>query len=350
MRNSKLVPYYMLGRGSFSELPGLISTRRQLSGGPAVVVVDHFFRGKSLLDLSFVQPGDLLIYADTTHEPTTGYVDELTTQTRALGQTPCAVVGIGGGSTLDIAKAISILYTNPGPAEQYQGWDLPKHPALYKIGIPTIAGTGAEFTRTAVLTGPVKKLGINSDQSVYDQVIFDADLLKTVPTEQFIYTAMDCFVHNEESLLGRINDTMTIALAEKSMAMMRDVFLGEMDHEKLLIASGLGGLAVANSSVGICHPFSYGLSLVLGLHHGFAITIAFNQLDEYYPSVKEFREILKRYNVVLPKVVTADVTEEQIDLMAEATLKNERPLSNAFGDDWRTIFSKDKVKALLRRM
>jgi 3-deoxy-alpha-D-manno-octulosonate 8-oxidase len=251
---------------------------------------------------------------------------------------------------MDIAKAISVLLTNEGPSENYQGWDLVKNPAIYKIGVPTIAGTGAEFTRTAVLTGPTKKLGINSDQSVFDQIILDANLLTTVPKEQFLYTAMDCYVHNAESLLGRINDSMTIALAEKSTKMIEEIFLGEMDLEKLLVASGMGGLAVANSAVGICHPLSYGLSIELGLRHGYAICIAFNQLEEYYPQVKTFKEILKKYEIVLPKIITDDITDEQLDRMAEATLKNENPLSNAFGPDWKNIFSKAKVIELLKKM
>lgn len=351
MRNSKIVPYYLLGRGSFSNLPLLLESRRDEAGvRPVVVIIDHFFEGTGYLDLSFVEDSDLVLFADTTHEPTTEYVDSLAARVKGLHPAPAAVVGIGGGSTLDIAKVVSILLTNPGPSEQYQGWDLPTNPPIYKIGVPTLAGTGADFTRTAVLTGPVKKLGINSDFSVYDQVILDADLLVTAPRDQFVFTAMDCYVHNEESLLGRINDAMTIALAEKSLAMVKDVFLGTMDLEKLLVASSLGGLAVANSSVGICHPLSYGLSLVLGLRHGFAITVAYNQLGEYYPGVPEFKEILDRQGIELPKVVSRSVTDDQLDRMAEATLLNEKPLSNAFGEDWRKVFSKDKVKDLLRRM
>ncbi|MBL7810762.1 MAG: iron-containing alcohol dehydrogenase [Bacteroidetes bacterium] len=350
MKNSKMVLYYYLGRGSLSQLKGLLDGKRGgKSDAFAVVVIDHYFDGKNLFSTDFLEHQDLVIYADTTEEPKTSYIDELTDLVKERGQLPVAVVGIGGGSTLDIAKAISVMLTNPGKSVKYQGWDLVKNPPVYKIGVPTIAGTGAEFTRTAVLTGPEKKLGINSDHSVFDQVILDADLLKTVPTDQFIYTAMDCFVHNEESLLGRINDAMTIALAEKSLDMMKEIFLGEMDHEKLLVASSLGGQAVANSSVGICHPLSYGLSIVLGLHHGFSICVAFNQLEEYYPNVKVFKEILKKYNIVLPRVMEG-VTEEQLDIMAEATLKNEKPLSNAFGDDWKNIFTKEKVKDLLRKM
>ena len=58
------------------------------------------------------------------------------------------------------------------------------------------------------------------------------DLLATVPADQFIYTAMDCFVHNVESLRGRQNDAMTIAFAQKSLEIMKDIFLGEMDFEQ----------------------------------------------------------------------------------------------------------------------
>ncbi|MES2618299.1 MAG: iron-containing alcohol dehydrogenase family protein [Bacteroidota bacterium] len=350
MKNSKQVQYYYLGRGTYVQLKDLLDQKKTGTDDFVVVVIDHFFKNKNIIDFSFLGSKDLILYADTSTEPKTTYVDELAAQVKGIGQLPVAVVGIGGGSALDIAKAISVLLTNDGPSESYQGWDLVKNKAIYKIGVPTIAGTGAEFTRTAVLTGPTKKLGINSDQSVFDQVILDADLLETVPKDQFIYTAMDCYVHNAESLLGRINDTMTIALAEKSTAMMEEIFLGTMDLEKLLVASSLGGLAVANSSVGICHPLSYGLSIELGLHHGFSICIAFNQLGDYYPQVKTFKEILKRYDVILPKIIDASVTDEMLDRMAEATLKNDKPLSNAFGPEWQSIFSKDKVIELLRKM
>lgn len=351
MKNSKLVSYYYLGRGSFRELGGLIHHRKSGNANAfVVVVVDHFFEKNAILDLSFLAEKDVVIYADTTEEPKTTYVDTLVSHIKEKSDLPVAVVGIGGGSALDIAKAISVLLTNPGKSEEYQGWDLVKNPAIYKIGIPTIAGTGAEFTRTAVLTGPAKKLGINSDQSVYDQVILDADLLKTVPHEQFVYTAMDCYVHNAESLLGMQNDSMTIALAEKSSAMIEEIFLGEMDHEKLLVASAMGGLAVANSNVGICHPLSYGLAIELGLHHGFTICVAFNQLGEYYPQVATFRKILEKHNIVLPKIIGSHTSEDQLSRMAEASLMNEKPLANAFGPDWRKIMTKDKVIDLLLRM
>ena len=85
---------------------------------------------------------------------------------------------MGGGIAIDVAKAISNLLTNSGSAADYQGWDLVKHPGVFKIGIPTLSGTGAEATRTCVLTNKENglKLGMNSDFTVYDQVILDPNL------------------------------------------------------------------------------------------------------------------------------------------------------------------------------
>lgn len=350
LKNSKLVEYYYLGSGSISKLEGLLDDKKIKSTDYCVFVIDHFFENKGFIEKIPSQENDVIIYADTTDEPKAEYIDELVDEIKKRNSNPVSVVGIGGGSAMDIAKGISILLTNPGKAEEYQGWNLVNNKPIYKIGIPTISGTGAEFTRTAVIQSKTKKLGINSVHSVYDQVILDPDLLKTVPKEQFIYTAMDCFVHNVESLRGSQNDEMTIALAEKSLDMMRDIFKREMNHEKLMVASCMGGLAVANSNVGICHPLSYGLSLVLGLHHGYSICIAFNQLLEYYPEVTEFKEILKRYDITLPKVVTDEITEEQIDIMVKATRKNNKPLENAFGPNWETIFNEEKVRELLLKM
>ena len=74
---------------------------------------------------------------------------------------------------MDLAKAVSLMLTNPGSSVDYQGWDLIKNPAVYHVGIPTLSGTGSEVSRTTVLTGPEKKLGINSDHTVFDQIVLD---------------------------------------------------------------------------------------------------------------------------------------------------------------------------------
>ena len=100
---------------------------------------------------------------------------------------------------MDIAKAVALMLTNKGSSADYQGWDLIKNPPVYKIGIPTLSGTGAEVSRTCVLMGPEKKLGINSDYTPFDQIILDPNLIANVPKDQRFYTGMDCYIHCIES-------------------------------------------------------------------------------------------------------------------------------------------------------
>jgi len=354
MRNFKNVHHYIFGRDSIQELENVLKEKYQNDNSFSVYLIDIFFKDKDLTKkLPIKQKSDIVVYVDSKDEPHADYINTLVKEIKVQSKRilPAAVIGIGGGTTMDIAKCLSILLTNPGKAEDYQGWDLVKNPAIYKIAIPTISGTGSEVTRTAVLTSKIQKLGINSDYSIYDQIILDPNLMKTVPKDQFVYTAMDCYIHCVESLRGNIIDELSQAFAEKSLELVRDTLLGETNPEKLMVASYFGGLAVANSNVGICHPLSYGLSLVLGYHHGIANCIAFNQLDEYYTKeVKEFRKILKKFDVSLPRYITKRVSQDKIDKMISATLRNEKPLCNAFGENWRDIFTAEKVKQILLRM
>lgn len=353
LKNSKLVQKYVFGKGACENLKIILQDRRNQGSNPQVLyVIDHFFKDKNLSQTLYMENQDITIFADTTDEPHADYINALADQvkTKLGGQLPCTVVGMGGGSAMDIAKCLSILLTNDGRAEDYQGWDLVKNPAVFKIAIPTIPGTGAEGTRTAVLTSKIKKLGMNSDYSVYDQIILDPTFCESVPKNQFFYTAMDCYIHDVESLRGTMIDEMSKAFAQKSLEMVRSCFKEKMNHEKLLVASFLGGMAVANSNVGIAHPLSYGLSLVLGYHHGLANCIVFDKLEEYYPETYEFREFLITFGVEIPRGIMKNVTDEQLDKMAEATLKNEKPLENAFGPNWRQLFTKEKVIELYKRM
>jgi 3-deoxy-alpha-D-manno-octulosonate 8-oxidase len=140
---------------------------------------------------------------------------------------PAGVIGIGGGSIMDIAKAISLMFTNEGSSTQYQGLNLIKKPGIYHLGVPTISGTGAEVSMTAVLTGPEKKLGLKCDWTVFNQVILDPELIASVPTDKWFYTGMDTYIHCVESETGQLNNAFSHAYAEQAMVLCRDIYLGE---------------------------------------------------------------------------------------------------------------------------
>jgi 3-deoxy-alpha-D-manno-octulosonate 8-oxidase len=268
---------------------------------------------------------------------------------------PDALVAIGGGSTMDLNKAVALMLTNPGSSADYQGWDLIKNPGVFNIGIPTLAGTGAEVSRTTVLTGPVRKLGINSDFTPFDQVIFDADLISDAPRDQRFYTAMDCYIHSAESLNGTVINEFARAFAEKSQDMCREAFLGDLPDdvadEQLMVASYFGGLSIAYSQVGVCHALSYGLSYVFGTRHGVGNCIVFDQLEEYYPeNVREFRQMIERHGFSLPRGVTKDATEEQMNEMIRVALSLDPLWENALGPNWKEHMTADRARALYQRM
>jgi 3-deoxy-alpha-D-manno-octulosonate 8-oxidase len=187
------VGYLDFGRGSLDALSVRLKAHRARAGATgdpthAVYLVDGFFTQvpRTLARLG-VTSDDYLHVVDTTNEPTTNGIDDLVLELGKHGfGKPAAIVALGGGATLDTAKAISTLLTNGGKAADYQGWDLVKVPAVPKIGIPTVSGTGAEATRTCVLTNSQRgiKLGINSDYSVFDHVIMDPDLQHFLPRSE----------------------------------------------------------------------------------------------------------------------------------------------------------------------
>jgi 3-deoxy-alpha-D-manno-octulosonate 8-oxidase len=353
-RNLRIVPYLIFGRGSYAQLGEVLKPKRTGSG--AVFVIDDVHEGKPFISKLPMEGKDLLLFVNVDVEPKTNYVDELTERVRSsFDRQPDAVVGIGGGSTMDIAKAVSLMLTNPGSSADYQGWDLVKHPAVYHVGIPTLTGTGAEVSRTAVLTGPVRKLGINSDYTPFDQVLLDPDLLAGAPADQRFYTAMDSYIHAAEALRGTFINEYSRAYADKSMDLCREVFLGELSKdvadEKLMIASYFGGLSIAYSQVGVCHALGYGLSYVLGARHGIGNCVIFNHLEEYYPEeVREFREMVAKHRIPLPREMTKGLEEHRMSEMIRVALSLDPLWQNALGPDWKKIMTPEKARALYLRM
>lgn len=353
-RNFKIVPNIIFGRGAFNQLGDILKAKRPSDNSCMVFVLDRVFTGKALEGRIPLEKGDLLLPVSVDEEPTTSYVDELVAQVRAFSpRMPDGIIGIGGGSTMDLAKAISLMLTNPGSAADYQGWDLIKNPAVYHAAVPTLAGTGAEISRTTVLTGPDKKLGINSDYTLFDQILLDPELLAGVPKDQWFYTGMDCYIHDVESLNGTFLNEFSRAYGEKSLELCRQVYLD--DHpdkdDKLMMASYFGGMSIAYSQVGACHALSYGLAFVLGTHHGIGCCITFDYLDEIYPEgVREFREMMAKHSINLPRNITRGLDDAAMDTMTTVAL-NLAPLwENCLGKDWKNIMTRERVRELYSRM
>lgn len=358
-QNVKNVGNYMIGAGAVSQLDEILLPRRNaMPDNPIVFFFDNFFERTGLLNTVTVEEWDGRFFVDTKEEPTCESVDAMTERVKAFlnGRQPAALVAFGGGSTMDTCKCAGNLLTNPGKAADYQGWDLVKNPAPYKVAVPTLSGTGSETSRTAVMINKAKglKLGMNSDYSVFDQVVMDPRLTATVPRDQYFYTGVDTFMHCFEYLDGQFRNAITDAYAEKALALDEEVFLSDdmmsdKNREKLMIASYKGGLAAG--TVGLVHPLSAGLSIVLGVHHCLANCYALSVLGEFYPTqLKTFQDMLKKQNISLPKGICKDLTDQQYDDLYAASIVHEKPLINKLGEKYKDILTKEKVIELFKAM
>jgi 3-deoxy-alpha-D-manno-octulosonate 8-oxidase len=295
---------------------------------------------------------DKIIYVDVTYEPKTTYVDSLANQLKEEFGTISGVVGIGGGSAMDLAKAVGLMMNNPGSSADYQGWDLVKHAGVYKVGIPTLSGTGAEVSRTTVLTGPTKKLGMNSDFTPFDQIVLDPELTANAPANQRFYTGMDCYIHCIESLTGTYLNEFSKSYGEKALQLCREVYVNKSgwdadSDDKLMMASYAGGMSIAYSQVGVAHAVSYGLSYLLGTKHGIGNCIVFDKLQGYYPEgVKEFKLMVEKNNIDIPQNICANLSDEQFDKMIDVSLGMKPLWENALGKDWEKIITRTKLRKL----
>jgi len=228
---------------------------------------------------SYVRQGGALVWIFDEVEPepsveTTDKAAELARENRCD-----LVVGLGGGSSMDVAKAVSVLVTNEGSAAKYQGLGLVKNPGVPKIMIPTTAGTGSEVTFTAVLIRKSDgvKGGINDDKLYPDYSLLDPELTVTMPPSVTASTGMDALAHALEAYTSRQASPFSDMFAEEAMVRIgRWIRVATWNgdnmeaREEMMLAAFFGGVALANAGVGACHALAYPLGGMFGVPHGVA--------------------------------------------------------------------------------
>jgi alcohol dehydrogenase len=266
----------VFGKGAASRLDQEVSL---LGGGPALVVVDP-----AVLEAGVAQPAlDSLsaagiqteLYSRITREPEPSEADAAAEQGR--GAAARVVVGIGGGSALDLAKAASVLITNGGQATDYVGLDLVKKPGLPSVMLPTTAGTGSEVTFTAVFTRRSDRFkgGINGRLLYPHTALLDPLLTVTCPAYVTATVGMDALTHAVEAYTSRQANPLSDMHALKAVQLIGEnlrlaVAHGEnlLARERMLLGSYLAGLALAEAGVGAVHAMAYPLGAFFDIPHG----------------------------------------------------------------------------------
>ena len=220
------------------------------------------------------------IDASTKPNPRAHDVDRVARTARTEG-VDC-VVGLGGGSVLDAAKAVSMLLTNEGAVADYEGRNRFEHAPAPYFAVPTTCGTGSEVTWVSVISVPESqvKISVKGDGMFPTAAFVDADLIDTLPANLVATTGMDAVTHAIEAYIGKASNPTSDVLAVAALsrllpaleAMAFPDHSASMDHASIRAAlmegSTIAGMSFGNADVGAVHCLSEAIGGVADLPHG----------------------------------------------------------------------------------
>lgn len=190
------------------------------------------------------------------------------------------VVGIGGGSPLDAAKAIALMICNKNEDETFLDKKVPKVKSLPVIAVPTTCGTGSEVTGISVLTRHQKRTKASMIHRIYpDLALVDAKYLQFMPKSVLCNTAVDALAHLVESYINSSATDYSRMFASEGLRVWsrsKDVLEGKRepereDYRNMMNASTYAGMAIAHTGTAIPHALSYCITYELGVPHGKAV-------------------------------------------------------------------------------
>ncbi len=256
----------------------------------------------------------------------------------ARRETADCMIGLGGGSSLDIAKVVSVRLTNPGTVDEFFGIDLIPNPGVPLILVPTTAGTGSEVTPVAILSDTREKLkkGIVSPHLLPKSALLDPELTIGLPPAVTAFTGMDAMIHAIEAYTSVNANGLTDHLAFRAMELtagnIRTAYArGEDLHarSKMLEGSLLAGMAFANAGVTAVHAFAYPLGGEFHhIPHGLANAVMlphvlrFNMLG----NLPKFADVASALGVAAGELTDRQAAEEGLKVIDELMADLEIPL------------------------
>ena len=249
-----------------------------------------------------------------------------------------SVIGMGGGSSLDIAKLVAAMAVNPGHISDYFGVDLLARPGLPLIAIPTTAGTGSEVTPIAILSDQAEHLkkGVVSSHLFPRLALLDPILTLGVPPAVTAFTGMDALIHAIEAYTSVNANSLTDHLAFRAMELtfgnLLTAYARGEDLEarsKMLEGSLLAGMAFANAGVTAVHAFAYPLGGEFHhIAHGLANSVMlphvlrFNMLG----NIPKFADISSAFGLLTDDLTDRQAAEEGLEAIEELMIDLNLPL------------------------
>jgi len=283
------IPKILMGVGAVGEVgkevTGLGAKRALLISDPGVMKAGIVERVLSSLKGAKVK---VSVFDRVEPDPRYEIVDECAEWARPQG-IQC-VIGVGGGSSLDVAKAVAVMLKGEGSISSFFGVELIHRPGIPVVAVPTTAGTGSEVTPIVILSDEGEKLkkGVVSLHLIPSVAILDPELTVGMPPSVTAATGMDALIHAVEAFTSINATPFTDLLAARAMELLysniRKAYCNGSDiraRSHMLEGSLLAGIAFANAGVTAVHAFAYPIGAEFHIPHGIANTLMLPRVMEF---------------------------------------------------------------------
>lgn len=293
----------IFGSGSLSKLPEVAAklgkSKALIISGPHLEKIGLVAKCSDAMKTSGIES---VSFCRTEGNPSVETVNAATALYKESGAD--FIVAFGGGSPLDVAKAVAVLATFGGKITDYEGGGKVPGTVVPMIAIPTTAGTGSEVTAFSVITDHSRnyKLTVASNYLLPSYAILDSDLISTVPAGTAAACGIDAMIHALESYISKgaspFSEMFSLRALELIGASIRE-YVGDRGNkaaaEKMLLGSLFAGIAFSHARLGDVHAMSHPVSAFFDVPHGVANAILLPKVVEFNEISTENPEMFKKY-------------------------------------------------------
>ena len=310
----------------FDSIQAIREFAAEYSVKSALIITDEGVWKTGLVD----KPRQLLTEAgvavevihNTPPEPATHHVEQVVDAAKKMA---CqAIIGIGGGSSMDVAKITAVMLTNPQPLSELLKGSKIEQRGVPTLMIPTTAGTGAEATQNAIFLVPEEesKVGIVSPKLVPDWAILDPALTVGLPPAITASTGMDALCHAIECYISKkanpLSDTYALRAIGLIFRSLRRAFADGKDldaRHDMLLAALFGGMCIASSSTTAVHALAYPLGGKYHMPHGLSNAILLPYVMEFNRDActEKFRDIAGAMGLAVAGLTAAEAADQMIE-------------------------------------
>ncbi|WP_296258530.1 MULTISPECIES: iron-containing alcohol dehydrogenase [unclassified Pseudomonas] len=293
-----------------------------------LIVTDAILVKSGTVDLALAQLGGRRygLFDQVKPEPEISIVEDCTRAYREGGHD--GLIGLGGGSAIDIAKGVAAFAGHEGPLAELFGVDLVKRKGPALIAIPTTAGTGSEVTNVAIFSDKEAQLkkGIVSDYLLPDVALVSPTMTLTCPRSVTAASGVDALVHAVESYLSVNASPITDAIALGAIKLITKALpkayanpSNLQAREDMATASLMAGMAFGNAGVGAVHALAYPLGGRFNIAHGVSNALLLPYVMEWnkMACVERFRDIAEAMGLRVADLSDKDAADQAVQAMAD---------------------------------